>query len=105
MTAVLSVLCGIVMLGLTGWILRSRLRVDPALAAWRRFTARLARRGIAWQPWEGPVAFAERAARQIPSHAEGIREIAALYARLRYGAAPHTGDLIALKAKIAEFKP
>jgi hypothetical protein len=51
------------------------------------------------------VAFAERAARQIPSHAEGIREIAALYARLRYGAAPHTGDLIALKAKIAEFKP
>ena len=105
MTAVLSVLCGTVMLGLTGWILRSRLRVDPALAAWRRFTARLARRGIAWQPWEGPLAFAERAAGQIPSHADGIREIAALYARLRYGATPHAGDLVALKAKIAGFKP
>jgi transglutaminase-like putative cysteine protease len=105
MTAVLSVLCGTVMLGLTGWILRNRLRVDPALAAWRRFTARLARRGIAWQPWEGPLAFAERAAGQIPSHADGIREIAALYARLRYGATPHAGDLVALKAKIAGFKP
>jgi hypothetical protein len=105
MTAVLSVLCGTVMLGLTGWILRSRLRVDPALAAWRRFTTRLARRGIAWQPWEGPLAFAERAAGLIPSHADGIHEIAALYARLRYGAAPHAGDLVSLKAKIAGFKP
>ena len=100
-----GVIFGTVMLGLTGWILRNRLRVDPALAAWRRFTARLARRGIAWQPWEGPVAFAERAAEQIPSHAEGIREIAALYAHLRYGATPHAGDLVALKAKIAGFKP
>jgi transglutaminase-like putative cysteine protease len=105
MTAVLSVLCGAVMLGLTGWILRNRLRVDPALAAWRRFTVRLARRGVAWQPWEGPQAFAERAARQIPWHSETIREIAVLYARLRYGAAPQAGDLIDLKAKIAGFKP
>lgn len=105
MTAVLSVLCGTVMLGLTGWILRNRLRVDPALATWRRFTARLARRGIAWQPWEGPLAFAERAAGQIPSHADGIREIAALYARLRYGAAPFPGDLNALKNKVAAFRP
>jgi protein-glutamine gamma-glutamyltransferase len=85
--------------------LRNRLRVDPALAAWRRFTVRLSRRGVAWQPWEGPQAFAERAARQIPSHSETIREIAVLYARLRYGAAPRAGDLIDLKAKIAGFKP
>jgi transglutaminase-like putative cysteine protease len=105
MTAVLSVLCGMVMLGLTGWILRNRLRVDPALGAWRRFTTRLARRGIAWQPWEGPLAFAERAAGQIPSHSERILEIAALYARLRYGAAPLPGDLDALKNKVAAFRP
>ena len=105
MTAVLSVLGGTVMLALTGWILRNRLRVDPALAAWRRFTARLARRGVAWQAWEGPQAFAERAARQAPLHAERIRKIAALYARLRYGAAPRPSDLIRLKAEIAAFKP
>ena len=105
MTAVLSVLCGGLMLGLTAWILRNRLRVDPALAAWRRFTARLAKRGIAWQPWEGPLAFAERAAAQIPTHSESIREIAGLYARLRYGAMPLASDLVQLKMKIAAFKP
>ncbi|MDP2826810.1 MAG: DUF3488 and DUF4129 domain-containing transglutaminase family protein [Sulfuritalea sp.] len=105
MTAVLSVLCGAVMLGLTLWILRNRLRVDPALAAWRRFTRRLAKRGIAWQTWEGPLAFAERAAVQAPLHAARIREIAALYARLRYGPAPQTGDLERLKSRIGGFKP
>ncbi len=105
MTAVLSVLCGGVMLALTAWILRNRLRVDPALKAWRRFTARLARRGIAWQPWEGPLAFAERAARQAPAHAASIEAIAALYARLRYGPAPQPSDLLRLKAEIAAFKP
>jgi transglutaminase-like putative cysteine protease len=105
MTAVLSVLCGSVMLGLTAWILRNRMRVDPALAAWRRFTARLARRGIAWQRWEGPLAFANRAATLTPNHAESIHEIGALYALLRYGPAPQASDLIKLKAKIAAFKP
>ena len=105
MTAVLSVLCGAVMLGLTAWILRNRLRVDPALAAWRRFTRRLARRGIAWQPWEGPLAFAERAAALAPLHAAGIREIAALYVRLRYGPAPQGSDLERLKRRIAGFRP
>ncbi len=105
MTAILSALCGIVMLGLTAWILRNRLRVDPALAAWRRFTARLARRGIAWQPWEGPLAFAERAARQAPALAAGIAEIAALYARVRYGPAPRADDLIRFKALVAAFRP
>ncbi|OHC64339.1 MAG: hypothetical protein A2040_15205 [Rhodocyclales bacterium GWA2_65_19] len=105
MTAVLSVLCGGVMLGLTGWILRNRLRVDPALADWRRFAAKLSKRGIAWQAWEGPLAFAERAARQAPIHATDIREIAGLYARLRYGAAPQASDLAQLKTKIAAFNP
>ncbi|MDP1734625.1 MAG: DUF3488 and transglutaminase-like domain-containing protein [Sulfuritalea sp.] len=105
MTAVLSVLCGVVMLALTGWILRNRLRVDPALAAWRRFTARLARRGIAWRPWEGPQAFAERAAGQLPAHAARIREIAELYARLRYGPAPQATDLAQLKINVSAFNP
>ncbi|MDZ4251289.1 MAG: DUF3488 and DUF4129 domain-containing transglutaminase family protein [Sulfuritalea sp.] len=105
MTAVLSVLCGAVMLGLTAWILRNRLRVDPALAAWRRFTRRLAKRGIAWQSWEGPLAFAERAAALAPHHAAGIREIAALYVRLRYGPAPQGSDLERLKRHIAGFRP
>lgn len=105
MTAVLSILCGGVLLVLTAWILRNRLRVDPALAAWRRFTARLARRGIVWRTWEGPLAFAERAAATDRIHGDGIREIAALYARLRYGPAPQAADLIRLKNRIAAFRP
>jgi hypothetical protein len=105
MTAVLSVLCGVIMLGLAGWILRNRLRVDPVLATWRRFTARLARRGIVWRAWEGPLAFAERAAAAAPAHGDGIREIAALYAGLRYGPAPQAADLIRFKNRIAAFRP
>jgi transglutaminase-like putative cysteine protease len=105
MTAVLSVLCGSVMLALTAWVLRNRQRVDPALAAWRRFTARLAKRGIEWPPWEGPLAFADRAARQAPAHAESINEIASLYARLRYAPVSPEHDLNLLNAKIAAFHP
>jgi transglutaminase-like putative cysteine protease len=105
MTAVLSVLCGVIMLGLAGWILRNRLRVDPVLAAWRKFTARLARRGMVWQPWEGPLEFAERAAAADPARGEGIREIAALYAGLRYGPSPQAADLIRFKNRIAAFHP
>ena len=105
MTAVLSVLCGVILLGLAGWILRNRLRVDPVLAAWRKFTARLARRGIVCQAWEGPLAFAERAVAADPVHGNGIREIATLYAGLRYGPAPQAADLIRLKNRIAAFRP
>lgn len=105
MTAILSVLCGAVMLGLAAWILRNRLRVDPALTAWRRFTDRLAKHGIAWQAWEGPLAFADRAGRKIPAQAQRIGEIATLYARLRYGPAPQPNDLVRLRAAIAAFEP
>ncbi|MDP2132842.1 MAG: DUF3488 and DUF4129 domain-containing transglutaminase family protein [Sulfuritalea sp.] len=105
MTAVLSILCGAVMLGLTAWILRNRLRVDPALAAWRRFTARLARHGVVWQAWEGPRAFADRAAKLAPAHAGAIEEIAALYVRLRYAPTPQASDLVEFKTRIAAFRP
>jgi hypothetical protein len=70
MTAALAVLCGVVLLGLTAWVLRNRRRVDPAFAAWRRFAARLASRNVVWHDWEGPLAFADRAARSIPAHAD-----------------------------------
>jgi hypothetical protein len=62
MTAALAILCGLVLLGLTAWVLRNRRRIDPAFAAWQRFAGRLAARGTVWHPWEGPLAFADRAA-------------------------------------------
>jgi transglutaminase-like putative cysteine protease len=105
MTAALAVLCGLVLLGLTAWVLRNRRRVDPALAAWRRFTGRLAARGTVWRAWEGPLAFAERAAATSPAHAAAIREIAALYAQLRYAPSPRREDLDLLRRRIAGFRP
>lgn len=105
MTAALAVLCGVVLLGLTAWVLRNRRRVDPAFAAWRRFAARLASRNVVWRDWEGPLAFADRAARSIPAHADTIREIADLYARLRYAPAPCADDLERLRRRITGFHP
>ena len=92
-------------ISLTAWVLRNRRRVDPAFAAWRRFAARLASRNVVWRDWEGPLAFADRAARSIPAHADTIREIADLYARLRYAPAPCADDLERLRRRIAGFHP
>ena len=105
MTAVLAVLCGLVMLGLTAWILRQRARVSPPVAAWRRFTRKLAKRGVRCDAWEGPVEFGERAATQLPALAAPIRDIANRYARLRYGRNPDAVSLKQLNACIAAFKP
>lgn len=105
MTAALAVLCGLVLLSLTAWVLRNRRRTDPAFAAWRRFTGRLAARGTVWRDWEGPLAFAARAAEAFPADAVAIHEIAALYARLRYAPAPQQDDLERLRRRIADFRP
>lgn len=105
MTAALAVLCGLVLLGLTAWVLRNRMRVNPAVAAWRKFTRRLAAQGIVWRDWEGPQSFAERAAGNAPAHAAAIREIAALYIRLRYAPGTNPQDLMMLRQRVGEFRP
>ena len=70
---------------------------------------RLAKRGVQWQPWEDPLAFAERAAIALPTQAAPIREIANAYANLRYAAPPsrpNSNDaLSSLRARIAAFRP
>ncbi|MBI5861152.1 MAG: DUF3488 domain-containing transglutaminase family protein [Rhodocyclales bacterium] len=105
MIAVLAIFSGITLLALTFWILRSRQRSDPALLLWRRFARKLARCGIVWQPWQGPLDFASRAAEKLPGRAAEIREIAHDYAALRYAAKPHESSLLRLKTRIASFKP
>lgn len=105
MTAALAVLCGVVMLGLTVWVLRHRRPVDPALAAWRRFTKSLAARGVRWQPWEGPIAFADRVVTVRPEIAAAVHRIAKLYADLRYAPSPSAADLERLRRSVAEFRP
>jgi transglutaminase-like putative cysteine protease len=105
MTAALAVFGGITLLALTFWILHNREESDPALRLWRRFVRKLVPSGILWQPWEGPLDFAARAAEKLPARATEIQEIALEYAVLRYAAGRHEDGLLRLKIRIAAFKP
>ena len=101
MTAWLAGLCGMLLLALTAWVLWQRQRRDPAVVLWQRFAARLARRGVVWQPWEGPGDFAARAAAALPDQADAIRRFSADYAALRYSPAPPADGLRALRRALA----
>ncbi len=115
MTALFTALCGALLIGFTAWALHGRQRLDPATAAWNRLSARLARRGLARRPWEGPTEYAERVRTALADDprdaalANEVGAIAALYVRLRY-AAPHEDPvqrktwLRNLKQRIARLK-
>lgn len=106
MTAMLAVLCGGVLLALSGWLLWRRPRLDPAQRQWQRVSRRLARRDrrLARQPWEGPQDYARRIAALAPAYAAELDAIARLYATLRYGAAT-SATLDELRRRVAAFKP
>jgi len=80
-------------------------RPDPATAAYSRFCQRLARRGVARHPSEGPDAFRKRAAAARPELARSIDSISELYIRLRYGEAARAADALQLKREVAGFSP
>lgn len=68
---------------------------DPAARAYARFCRALAAAGLPREPSEGPHRFGERAAAHFATHAAAIREITALYTRLRYApAAPPAADFL-----------
>jgi hypothetical protein len=97
----------LLMLALVAWAMRQRRPGDALDRLWRRFGARLARRGLARLPSEGPIDYAERVARALPDQADQVRLIARSYARLRYGppsanAAARTRELA---QRIREFSP
>lgn len=104
MSATLAVLAGAALLLLTAWTLRQRRRRDPALALWEKLSKRLARRGLARRPAEGPQDYARRVAAALPAAADEIGAIATLYARLRYGR-PTPATLDELKRRMASFHP
>ena len=79
--------------------LRAR-RPDPLVAAYARFCAKLARRGVVRHPSEGPVAFAHRAAAALPELGARIEAISALYVRLRYGPAGAPSEVAVLKEAV-----
>ncbi len=87
------------------WLWRRR-RVHPdALAeAYRQFCRKLARRGLARRPSEGPLDFADRIMRARPD-LEEVLGISRLYAALRYGPAPRSASLEELRRRIRRFRP
>lgn len=81
MGGALAAVAGLLML----WALRGeRRQLHPLDRAYRRYCARLARRGLVREPGEGPVAFARRVARVLPDQAADAKEFARLYMVLRY---------------------
>jgi len=85
MTVSLALLCGLALLIVGLWTLPRRQARDPVQRAWQRFCKALARHGITRADWEGPLAFAQRVARERPELAEPTHEAASRYAALRYG--------------------
>ena len=75
---------------------------DPLLRQFRRFERLLARHGLPRQAAEGPRAYAERAARQLPAQAAAIRAFAQAFEAQQYGAA--TLDAQALARRLRELR-
>jgi protein-glutamine gamma-glutamyltransferase len=85
----IGIIALLVLAALAFWLRRPRgLRRDRAGAWFARFLRKMAAAGVPREPWEGPRAFAERAAQVHPDHAARIREIGAIYSDLRYGKDP-----------------
>jgi transglutaminase-like putative cysteine protease len=105
MSAVLSVASGAVMLLLVGWSLRQHLARDPVQRAWQRLSRKLGRIGLARQPWEGPLVYADRVAAAQPRLGPEIDAIACDYVTLRYGAGAGRDDLARLRRRIRRLRP
>ncbi len=73
------------LLVVTALILRGRPQRDPVQRLWFKFCARLEAAGTPRPDGEGPMDFAERAARVHLEAADDIRRVATLYVALRYG--------------------
>ncbi|MBL8259414.1 MAG: DUF3488 domain-containing transglutaminase family protein [Candidatus Competibacteraceae bacterium] len=104
MTVAMTVALGVLGLLVAGLRLRNQGSRDPVARAWERFCARLARRGLARDAHEGPLAFAERVAINRPELAESARAIGSLYALLRYGSGFSAEGIRQLQRLVREFR-
>jgi len=96
---------GFVTVILAWWLLRKRNgKVDPALACYQRFCAKLAKAGIGIAAGEGARDFAERAKCLRPDLSLQIDSITAIFIRLRYQADAKAGDLADLKRAVGGLK-
>ena len=94
-----------IVLGLmAAWLLWKFRNHDPVQAAWLSFCEKLARKGMARRPDEGPLDFAARIAPALPDKASAAHEIANLYAALRYGRTPSPDGVAQLRRAVGAFK-
>src|SRR5437867_4010730 len=87
------------------WLLRGIRREDTVQRAWLRFCDKLAREGLARACAEGPLDYADRAARVLPARENAVRAIASLYVDQRYGPGPDARSIARLTRLVREFAP
>jgi hypothetical protein len=95
------------LVGVMAWLAR-RYRPPPpdeTQQLYLRFQARLANRGLQRHRWEGPVDFADRAARLRPADAQAIGSITHSYVQLRYGENAGPAELERLRELVRRFRP
>jgi len=92
---------------LIAWSLfrQRRIERDPVVKAWRRFCKKLARKGIAVSPHEGPADFARRVGVLRPDLRPRVSLISRLYIALRYSARAQAGWLAKLQQSVRSFNP
>ena len=78
---------------------------DPVVAAYGRYCARLARRGLERGAAEGPWDYYRRVAEARPASAGQARLITALYSALRYGKPSQQASLRHLQRLVRKFRP
>ncbi|WP_227977889.1 DUF4129 domain-containing protein [Arenimonas daejeonensis] len=79
---------------------------DPLVSAWRVFTRRLDRAGLAKAPSEPPLSFGQRLATALPTQAAALESLSRRYAAWRYGGAVLAPDEKAqLIAELRAYRP
>lgn len=83
-----------------GGLMWKRRKQERALVLWDGLNRRLARAGLPRHPYEGPIAFAHRAAARWPQFAIAFTAIGESFAALRYGNVPAPREREALLATL-----
>ncbi|ADE12451.1 transglutaminase TgpA family protein [Sideroxydans lithotrophicus] len=104
----IDMLAGVALLvGIFTLIMLRRLtahQIDAVQAAWLKVCRKLGKAGLPRAPHEGAMDYAARIAAMRPDIAEGIRDIAARYASLRYGGETEQEVLAAFRTAVRAFK-
>lgn len=84
-------------------LVRRPARVPPEVRLYRRFCARLARRGLPRRAEEGPEDYARRVSAARPEWREGVWAVTAAYVAVRYGEKKAVRE--ALRQAVRAFRP